>query len=97
MKHRHRNTDPKIGRGGGRKAGQEPKENNQKHRKPRKAQGPYPDLRGFCTKALPPGPWGRPEGARLRQKPEVFELLHTPPPPLGPLKAHIGALSKPLP
>ncbi len=41
----------KLGQGG-RKPGREPKENDQKPRKPRETQGPCPDLRGFCIKAL---------------------------------------------
>ncbi len=34
------------------KAGQMPKENDQRQRKPTETQGPCPDLRGTCIKAL---------------------------------------------
>ncbi len=51
QEHRNRNADPKIGREG-RKAGRDPKDNYEQHRKPTKTQGPCPDLRGTCIKAL---------------------------------------------
>ncbi len=37
---------------GGRKAGRKPMENDKKPQKPTETQGPRPDLRGFCIKAL---------------------------------------------
>ncbi len=37
---------------GRRKTGRTPKENDQKPRQPTETQGPCPDLRGFCIKAL---------------------------------------------
>ncbi len=37
---------------GGRGPGRDPKEKNQKPQKPKGTQGPCPDLRGFCIKAL---------------------------------------------
>ncbi len=51
QKHSHKNTDPEIGPRG-RKAGREPKETDTKPRTPAETQGPCPDLKGFCIKAL---------------------------------------------
>ncbi len=42
-----------------RKTGRDPKENDQQTRKPPETQGPRPDLRGTCSKALTV-PWNAP-------------------------------------
>jgi hypothetical protein len=52
LKHRHRNADPEIGPGGGRKPDQKPQKNYQITQKPDETQGPCPDLKGFCISAL---------------------------------------------
>ncbi len=57
QKHSHRNTDSKIDLGG-RQTGRGPKRNDQTPRKPTETQGPCPDLRGFCIKALTVHPHG---------------------------------------
>ena len=58
QKHRHMITDPKI-RQGGRKAGREPKEHDQKPRKPEGTQGRFGTLwvRNPPTALPPRGPW----------------------------------------
>ncbi len=59
QKHRHRNTDPQIGPGGY-ETRPETQGNRPKTPKPTETQGPCPDLKSFCIKALtvfvPPPP-----------------------------------------
>ena len=50
-KHRDRNAGSKISREG-KDTGRKPKANYQQPRKPLETQGPWPDLKGFCIKAL---------------------------------------------